>query len=462
MTRERLDTLPPDAAGRVLDRLAGLDQVIPPEQFRQALQAAGCVDAPNCILTHDVMLYLVLAMGLLTDLSIRQVFKRSRFGRSQEQTPGRSTLCEARQRLGVAPVQQLFEQVVRPLATPETPGAFYQDLRLMGCDGTVFDVPDSAANAVAFHRACGGRGDGAFPQARKVSLVELGTHVETAFALGGWQDSEQALVELLFDQLPRDALLLEDRGFFSYGAWKKLLARPVHLLVRVKRNMVLKPIRRLSDGSYLAKIYKNSYDREKDRGGIVVRVIDYRLDDPQRVGHGEVHRLMTTLLDETRYPAQELILLYHERWEEELVFDEQKTHQDPPRVTKPANLRSGTPTGVQQEVYALSLAHFVVRSLMCAAARQVGLDTDRLSFLGCLQILETRLPEYREQTTATLTGWYQGLLWEMSQEVIEPRRNRVNPRVIKRKMSKWKKKRPEHRGIPPLKKRFAETVVMTN
>ena len=161
-------------------------------------------------------------------------------------------------------------------------------------------------------------------------------------------------------------------------------------------------------------------------------------------------------------PAQELILLYHERWEEELVFDEQKTHQDPPRVTKPANLRSGTPAGVRQEVYALSLGHFVVRSLMLAAASAVGLDTDRLSFLNCLQILQTRLPEYREQTTATLAGWYQSLLWEMSQEVIEPRRNRVNPRVIKRKMSKWNKKRPKHRHIPPLTKRFVETIVMTN
>ena len=51
----------------------------------------------------------------------------------------------------------------------------------MGIDGTVFDVPDSAANAAAFGRpSAGPRGDGAFPQIRKLSLVELGTHVEVA------------------------------------------------------------------------------------------------------------------------------------------------------------------------------------------------------------------------------------------------------------------------------------------
>ena len=101
-------------------------------------------------------------------------------------------------------------------------------------------------------------------------------------------------------------------------------------------------------------------------------MIRYTLDDPQRIGHGEEHVLITNLLDDERcYPAMELILLYHERWEEELVFDEQKTHQDPRRATKPVQLRSETPAGVIQEVYALSLAHFVIRSLMFEAAATV-------------------------------------------------------------------------------------------
>jgi hypothetical protein len=189
-------------------------------------------------------------------------------------------------------------------------------------------------------------------------------------------------------------------------------------------------------------------------------VIRYTLDDPQRVGHGEEHVLMTNLFDEDICPATELIVLYHERWEHELVFDEQKTHQDPRRATKPAQLRSETPAGVIQEVYALSLGHFVIRSLMFEAAATVGLDPDRLSFTGCFQILKNRLPECDGQTPVTLAAWYEGLLWEMKEEQTDPRRNRINPRVIKRKMSKWKKKRPEHRHRPPLKKTFRAAVVM--
>jgi len=89
-----------------------------------------------------------------------------------------------------------------PLATPQTPGNFYHGLRLMGINGTVLDVPDTPANEAHFGRSSGGRGDSAFPQVRKVSLVELGTHIEVAMAVGGYHDSEQKLVEQLWDRLP--------------------------------------------------------------------------------------------------------------------------------------------------------------------------------------------------------------------------------------------------------------------
>src|SRR4051794_20352831 len=455
-------TLPTDPSGRVLDRLAGLDQVIPPDAVRQALLDTGRVNPRRCTLTHEVVLRVVLAMGVLTELPIRQVFKHARRLRPGEKSPHRSSLCVARQRLGVAPVRHLYTHVVRPLARPETPGAFDRGLRLMGIDGTVDDVPDSAANAAAFARpSAGPRGEGAFPQVRKLSLVELGTHAEVALVVRSSSHHESSMVAGLFRHLTSEMLLLWDRGFFSYALWQQMIAREVKVLARVQSRLILRPIRPLSDGSYLARIYRSPSDRAKDRGGIVVRVIRYTLDDPQRVGHGQEHVLITNLLDEKLYPAGELIILYHERWEEELVFDEQKTHQDPRRVTKPAHLRSETPAGVIQEIYALALGHFVIRSLMVEAAATVDLDPDRLSFTGCFQILKCRLPECDSTTSARFEAWYDAVLWEMQGERTDPRRNRVNPRVIKRKMSKWKKKRPEHRGLPPLKKTFPETVVMT-
>ena len=115
-----------------------------------------------------------------------------------------------------------------------------------------------------------------------------------------------------------------------------------------------------------------------------------------------------------------------------------------------------------QEIYALSLAHFVIRSLMFQAAERAGLDTDHISFTGCFQILQCRLPECDTRTPQSFQAWYKALLDEMARERIESRRNRVNPRVIKRKMKNWLKKRPEHRHRPPLTKTFMESVVLTN
>jgi len=458
MSKLGRSTLSMDENGRILDRLAGLEQVISPDLVREVLKACGRVNGRACELTHEVMLWVVLAMGLLTHLPIRQVFRHARRLRPGEKCPARSSLCAARGRLGREPVQQLHAAVVHPLATPEAPGAFYRQWRLVGCDGTVLDVPDSPANAV-FGRSSGGRGGGAFPQVRKASLVELGTHVEFAVAIGGWGDDERALARTLWDRLPGDALLLEDRGFFAYDDWKALSSR-VKLLLRGKSQWILTPVQRLTDGSFLARIYPDASHRRRDQEGLVVRVVEYELDDPQRTGHGERHRLLTNLLDESEAPAPELILLYHERWEQELVFDEQKTHQDPRRAEKPALLRSETPEGVRQELYALSLGHFVVRALMFEAARPLNWDPDRLSFTGCFRILQCRLPECDTRTGQSVEDWYQALLGELRTEQIEPRRNRVNPRVIKRKMSRWPKKRPEQRRRPPLKKTFQQCIVM--
>lgn len=331
-------------------------------------------------------------------------------------------------------------------------------MRLVAIDGTVLDVPDCDALQY-LGRSSGSRGEGPFPQIRKVSLTEIGTHVELGFVYGGWSEGEKALAERLWDSIPGDALLIEDRGFFSYKHWK-MLHEKHWLLIRIQKSMVFKPVAVLGDRSFVAFVYPSNWYRENNTQGILVRVIEYTLDDPQRTGHGEVHRLMTNLLDAETFPALELICLYHERWEAELVYDEQKTHQDPCRAEKTTNLRSETLEGIEQELYALSLGHFVIRALMLEAAKTSAIDVDRLSFKGCFQVIKCRLPECTSDNRAAFEGWYRSLLNELCQEQIPPRRNRINPRVIKRKMSRWNKARPEHRKLTPLTKTFIHSVVM--
>ena len=155
--------------------------MISPEAGKQALLATGRVGQRCCVLTHEVMLWIVLGMGVLSELPIRQVFKHARRLRGGEVSPHRSSLCLARQRLGVTPIRHLFQETVRTLTRTDTPGAFYRGLRWVAIEGVVYNLPDSKANEKAFRRPSGGhRGEGAFPQIRKVSRVEIGTHVELA------------------------------------------------------------------------------------------------------------------------------------------------------------------------------------------------------------------------------------------------------------------------------------------
>jgi len=450
---------PGDAVSQ-LNRLSGLTRIVSSGLVRDVLRATERDNPRACRLSHEVTTWILLAMGILTDLPIRAVYQHARRLQPGEAIPTRGALCVARQRLGVAPLRALFHRVVRPLTDDQLPGSTLGGLRLVGMDSTKLDIPDTPANEAAFGRPTGGRGDGAFPQVHKLSLVELGSRAELAFVVKPCQRNEAVIAWGLRRHVGPGMLLLADREFFSFPLWQAFLTRGCQLLWRGKTNLVLEPIEVLSDGSYLTKVYPRPRDRTHDRRGVVVRVIKYTLDDPQRVGHQETHILLTSLLDAEAFPAVDLILGYHQRWEHELMFDEQKTHHDPVRPGKAAQLRSGTPAGIVQELYALSLGHFVTQALRVAAARQEPIDPDRISFTGTLRVLRCRLPECASCQPAALALWYRRLLWEISGQTIEPRRPRINPRVVKHQVSNYAKKHPYHRGTPSARKPFLETVVM--
>jgi hypothetical protein len=448
---------------RLLDRILLLQQFISPNEVLQVLEQTRCIDARRCTLSFEVTCWIVLAMGILTDMPIRAVFRACTSLHRIAKVPARSSLCEARQRLGIAPLRRLYYRIARPLARPDTPGAFYKGLRLMAIDGVVRTVPDTQANSRAFGRASAGpRGQAAFPQVRCVTLVEVGTHAQIAFAVRGIcaKGGEQGMVPSLLKYVEAGMLLMWDSGFYSYRLWHQAVATGTELLVRLSGTLKLPVLKRLADGSYLSKVYRTAQDRKRDRNGTWVRVLCYTHTDPRRVLCGKEHRLLTTLLNPETHPAKELVCQYHQRWEIELVNDEQKTHQAPRMSGKEAQVRSETPGGVVQELYALSLGHYLTRAFMAEAAHEEGLDPDRLSFMGCLRILRIRLPEYAAVREEEREDWYKALLKEMAGERTESRRNRINPRVVKVKMSNFKKKRAEHRGIPSLTQTFEETVVM--
>jgi Insertion element 4 transposase N-terminal/Transposase DDE domain len=442
----------PSVALDPLPYIRGLYQLIPERRLAAILTQTARASERRRRLPAESVIWLIIAMALFAADSIPKVWRRLHPSRDDPE-PVESAFTQARQRLGVAPLRHLFLQTARPMAHHQSQGAFYHGWRLMGLDGTTLDLPDTPANARTFGRPTTGRAPGAFPQVRLLALCELGTHAICGLAIKPIRHGEVSMADQLLDHLEPGMLLIWDRGFFSYELIRAVCQRGAHLLARVKSNTILKPLHRLSDGSYVAKVYPSAGDRRRDTRGLLVRVIEYTHDDPNRPGAGQRHRLITDILNPEDLPAQAAPLIYHERWEEELAFDEIKTHLSDREVP----IRSKTPAGVVQEIYGLVLAHYVVRRVIHDAAVVACQDPDRLSFTDSLRIVQCHLPEAPSQATEV---WYHRLLREVRQQKLRPRRDRWYPRVIKRKMSNWKKKRPEHLRPPQPTKPFRDAVVL--
>jgi len=298
---------------------------------------------------------------------------------------GKSGISQARTRLGAEPVRRLYQELVKPIATDGTPGAWYRRWRLVSLDGSTLDVADTRANEKAFGRPGASRGSSAFPKIRFVTLLENGTHVLFGANMDRYSTDELTLASQVIGRLCKKMLCLADRFFPGYDLWHAAAATGADLLWRTRQNARLDVDQRLSDGSYLSRMYASTSDRRNRRNGILVRVIEYRLK-----GKAERYRLITTILDPEQAPAPELAALYHERWEIETALDELKTHLRGAQIV----LRSKTPELVQQEFFGLLLAHFAVRGLMHEAALKADEDPDRLSFLHAVRVVQRRMPRY--------------------------------------------------------------------
>lgn len=373
--------------------LGVLAKTFPTDRIHAALTATERTSRRQRELPAHVVVYYVIALALYRQVSYREVLRCLLEGLEWMAGParalkvtGKSGISQARTRLGWRPLQQLHDELVRPIAVPATKGAWYRGWRLMSLDGSTLDVADTADNAKAFGRPGASRGTAAYPQLRFVSLVENGTHVLVGSQLGGYRDGETTLARQVVGTLGAGMLCLADRQFFAYGLWQQARTTGADLLWRVKKNMRLPCRQRLADGSYLSVVYPSARDRRHDTAGVTVRVIEYTLAGV--VDAEDRYRVVTSILDPDQAPAGELAALYHDRWEIETALDELKTHLRGATIV----LRSKTPDLVRQEFYGFLLAHFAIRGLMHEAALKVGVDPKALSFVHAVRVVRRTLP----------------------------------------------------------------------
>ena len=371
-----------------------LASVCPRALIDEVLTQNGKASQRERLLPAPAVVYYVMALALWREAPLEEVLRVVceglqwlSGGQAGALQASKSAISQARSRLGPEVMKQLAARVLRPMARPDAPGAWYRGWRLMAVDGSCMDVADEAVNAEHFGYPAASRGQSAFPQARVLALVECGTHAVVAASIAPYGHSEVAMAaELLPAKLAGDMLVMADRNFYGFKLWQKACASAAKLLWRVKSNLGLPVQHELADGSYLSTVY-DSDDRTR-RSGQQVRVIDYTLKDSATPVQ-DSYRLVTNILDPEAAAALELAALYHERWEIESVFDEFKTHMRSASTV----LRSKTPELVEQELWGLLLAHFAIRQLMEQAAWRQGLDPDRLSFVHALRVIKRKMPQ---------------------------------------------------------------------
>jgi hypothetical protein len=375
--------------------LGALAAHVPMMDVHQVLAETGRASERRRDLPAHVMVYYVIALSLYRSEVSREVLRvllegfKAVLGLAVKLKPAaKSAISQARSRLGEAPLEQLYRKVVRPIATPQTQGAFYRNWRTVAVDGTTLEAPDSVANREEFGLPHSQRGESAYPRLRVVGLVETGTHVLFGAAQGPYSTGEVTLAWEVLKHLRPGMLCLADRYFYGYALWKQASGTGADLLWRVRSNIRLDCEERLADGSYLSRVYEKRDHLGRGVGeGIVVRVVEYRVVGRKKP---ELYRLITTILDPDEAPAEELAQLYLERWEFETTLDEFKTHLRGASTV----LRSLTPELVRQEVWGLLLAHFALRGVMHEAALRGNLDPDRISFIHTVRVVRRTLPQF--------------------------------------------------------------------
>lgn len=383
---------------RVADYLSVglLSRLVPPSLVDAALTEHNRHSKRHRDLPAHAVAYYVMALSLYRDVNTEEVLRVVTEGMdylgdaSIRRETGKSAISAARTRLGAEVMQTLARQTLTPLASPQSASAFYRGLRIVAIDGTTLEVADCASNRKAFGVPGTGQGQTGDPQIRCVGLLENGTHALLGVELGGYNDSEVSLAHKVVPNLEPDMLCLADRGFSGYALWQAASQAGAQLLWRITKHRKLPVLERFGDGSYLSQISPAPATLKKmpdqTAPAITVRVIDYRL--PGVTDAEPVYRLITTLLDAERYPADELATLYHERWRIETSFAEIKTTLKGADIV----LRSKTPELVRQEFWGLLLAHHVVRKLMLEAALSRQRTPDTLSFKHSLSLIGRKLP----------------------------------------------------------------------
>jgi hypothetical protein len=410
--------------------LGELTQHLPFEMVDQALAVTRRTQTRLRDLPARVVVYLILAACLFPEIGYPGVWRKLTAGLTgiATATPTAGGLGQARHRLGAAPLRWLFDLLRGPAARPGQRGTWWRGLLVCAIDGTTLAVPDNPRILARFTKQRGNHGGTGYPYIRLVALLACGTRTVIDAVFGPTTSGETTYTARLLASLHAGMILLADRNFGAQDLIGDIAATGADVLIRLKNGRRMPILRRYADGSYLSKL-----------GRLSVRVIECEITISTAAGRQTgVYRLATTLLDHHRYPAGELITLYHRRWEIETAYLKLKSSILGGRV-----LRARTPVGIEQEVYALLVVYHLLRTAMAdATSTRPEVDPDRASFTIAWQTARDQVIQAAGVIADTVIDLVGTIGRHVLADLLPDRRLRVCPRIVKRAISKYQARGP--------------------
>ena len=427
---------PPSGDDLVPKFVASLD----PEWIEEALLATGTATIRKRRLPAEQVVWLVIGMCIFRDLSMKELVATLDLAlpgsRGIRVAP--SSIVQARERLGDEPLRWLFEHMAGAWGHASARTHAWRGLALYGADGTTVRVPDSVENRAHF----GGQdtrwsSTSGYPLVRMVTLMALRSHILAGASFGPYSRSEHVYADDLWPLVPDDSLTIVDRGFLAARVLIGLErgGSNRHWLTRATARTKTTKIKRLAAGDDIVELAVSKEARAKDASlprAWQVRAIKYR-----RRGF-KPQLLLTSLLDAKRYPAAEIVALYHERWEIELGYGEVKRVM----LAREESTRSKSPRGVAQELWGLGIAYNLVRFEAERVAAEAGVPPTKISFVAALNFIESALRTWGSDSAGRLPERLRKLREDLSHFILPTRRERSYPRAVKIKMSNYARNRP--------------------
>lgn len=389
-------------------------------------------------LPAEQVIWLVLGMALFRDRPILDVVDKLDLALPDSKGAGvaPSAIPQARTRLGSEPMKWLFERSGQEWAHASAKRNLWRGLALYGVDGSTLRVPDSEPNRNYFTgQDCGEQAPSAYPIVRLVVLMALRSHLLAGVSFGPYTSGEITYAKALWGEIPDNSLTIEDRGYLDAASLFSIAANGTnrHWLTRAKSTTKWAMIQNLGSGDDLVEMTVSPSARKKDPSlpeKWIVRAIRY-----QRKGF-QPQVLLTSLLDSKAYPVEEIIPLYHERWELELGYDEMKSEM----LENEETIRSRTVDGVKQELWGLFLAYNLVRLEMERIADEAGVEPTRISFVAALRFIQDEMLWCAVASPGAIPKKLQRLRAQLKRFILPPRRSeRTYPRAVKSITSKYPK-----------------------